>query len=321
MKRLILALVLVSGCGSSRGGGGGNGGTGGTGGSGDGFDLGADAFYIDDPPPMYCALDGGVLPPPPPPGGTLECPDDKNREGCPCPAEGMTAPCWPGARANRNLGVCHDGMTTCMQFSELALGWGPCMGYMLPVPGATEGANACKCFSHGKWQVDNLSPCFFAQSGMPDGSGGAISTVGSAGAYMCPADLTTVPSTPWSTDTVTTDCEGHFKLCLTLKAGDAKNPQTTDCVVASSCTEADYTTPKMAQTFPPLPAWLSTNTTCTAQFAATGGYGEMSVTGETVTCDMVQSVFNRVQYCPLSCQTTPTDPMCANCMAGGSGNF
>jgi hypothetical protein len=32
-------------------------------------------------------------------------------------------------------------------------------------------------------------------------------------------------------------------------------------------------------------------------------------------------VFNRVNYCPLTCNTNPTDPACTNCMQGGSGSF
>src|SRR5688572_6993118 len=42
----------------------------------------SDAFWADDPPLMFCALDGGSFPPQVVPGGTPECPDDKNREGC-----------------------------------------------------------------------------------------------------------------------------------------------------------------------------------------------------------------------------------------------
>src|SRR5438477_13107811 len=75
----------------------------------------SDAFWAQDPPPKWCGPDGGV---PQTPGGTPECPDDKNREGCPCPTEGMKASCWPGLRANRGLGQCHDGVTTCQKFGE-----------------------------------------------------------------------------------------------------------------------------------------------------------------------------------------------------------
>src|SRR5678815_5593672 len=88
-------------------------------------DLGYDpnAFFLTDPPPKTCALDGTTFQPVTPPGGTPECPDDKNRAGCPCPAEGMKAPCWPGLRANRGLGICTDGVATCEQHGEFNLSW------------------------------------------------------------------------------------------------------------------------------------------------------------------------------------------------------
>src|SRR5688572_23655589 len=151
MRRMLVCVcLLLAACERDNPGGPGGDGDGGVAPTDDlAFDR--DAFYIDDPPPMYCALDGGLLTPPPPPGGTLDCPDDKNREGCPCPAEGMTASCWPGARKNRNLGICKDGMTTCQRRSEVQLGWGPCMGYVLPLSPPGNGANSCECFSHGLW--------------------------------------------------------------------------------------------------------------------------------------------------------------------------
>src|SRR5262245_12681350 len=64
-----------------------------------------DAFWAQDPPPMTCGLDGSMLPLPPLPGGTPDCPDDKNRQGCPCTKPGTQAACWPGLRKNRNLGI------------------------------------------------------------------------------------------------------------------------------------------------------------------------------------------------------------------------
>jgi hypothetical protein len=132
------------------------------------------------------------------------------------------------------------------------------------------------------------------------------------------------PNQPWSTDTVTSDCEGHFKLCYTLKAGDYMNPSPNDCVVAQVCTEADYTQTNMAQPFPPLPAFASTSqaqNTCATQFNTNGGYGEMSVVGETIMCDMVMKVFNRVGYCSAACQQNPNMMGCSMCGNGGGGSF
>src|SRR6185437_4810723 len=141
-------------------------------------DYSAEAFFQNDPPPTTC--DGGGVPPPPP-GGTPQCPDDKNLPGCFCPAAGMTAACWTGLRKDRDHGDCKDGVTTCMMNSESTNVWGPCVGEVLPVSGAT-GKAACECFSAGHWQINNLSPCFIT-----DGMGTVTQAVATdATTMMCP---------------------------------------------------------------------------------------------------------------------------------------
>jgi len=244
---------------------------------------------------------------------------------------GTTAPCWPGLRANRDRGVCHDGTTTCEDFDEFTGRWGPCMGAVLPDPAATLGPSACRCFSAGRWAIDNLSPCF-----VDYGTRGvyAVSTYIAGASAQCP---TLPPSaspppapmagTDWSTDRLTVDCEGRFHLCYTLKAGNADAPTPSDCTVARVCTETWYTSRDMEQELPPLPSWTSADSSCAQQFRDSGGYGEMSVSGLSVECDPIDDgaggeyVFNRVNYCPLSCNTDPTGPGCAGCMMGGSGGF
>lgn len=282
----------------------------------------ADAFWANDPPPTYCLADGGMLPPPKPPGGTPECPDDKNRQGCPCAKPGEQATCWPGMRKHRGLGICTDGTTTCTQ-QEVGSVWGPCEGYVLPVPGATMGAEACQCFSGGRWALDNLVPCFYTYNGEDIG---AASSVMMAGKPTCISMMKplTKPTQPWSPNTLTVDCVGRWKLCYTLKAGDAKNPLPNDCTVAQTCTEGDYTMKGMAQALPTLPSWATTTPqqiACAKQFKTSGGYGEMSVDGLTQLCESVKKVFNRVQYCPLSCNDTPNTPECMKCRPDGSGGF
>lgn len=282
-----------------------------------------DAFWADDPPIMSCVSDGGMLPPPPIPGGTPECPDDKNRQGCPCTTVGEQRACWPGLRQNRNLGICRDGVTTCMRVGELNQAWGACEGYVLPTSGATGGSEACKCFSEGRWALDNLVPCFYTSGGEDIG---AASSVIEGGMPKCQSMSKPLkaPSQPWSPNNLTVDCVGRWKLCYTLKAGDGANPQPSDCVVASVCSEGDYIEAKKTQALPQLPSWATTTQAaidCAKKFKQSGGYGEMSVDGTTVTCDKVQKVFNRVKYCPLSCNTDPTQPECKNCGSGGGGSF
>ncbi len=291
-------------------------------------DISAEAFFVNDPPPATCG-DAGVTPVAP--GGTVDCPDDKNLEGCPCPTEGQSAACWPGYRKNRNRGQCKDGTTTCVKNGEIGLAWGPCNGYVLPDPAATAGAAACLCFSGGTWAIANLEPCFYgASTSSPTGAVSTIPTYDSSGsvtAITCPSPGSgggvTAPSTPWSHTTLKTDCAGHFRLCYTLKAGDSKNPQPTDCTITSVCAEGDYTTANVVQPWPDLPSWVAPDSasSCIQQFNATGGYGEMSVVGTSVECNGVNKVFNRVGYCSSACTQNPSAPGCVGCSSGGSGSF
>ncbi|NOY94278.1 MAG: hypothetical protein GXP55_24130 [Deltaproteobacteria bacterium] len=290
-----------------------------------------DAFFAMDPPPRLCLEDGGTGPVPDPPGGTPDCPDDKNREGCRCEGVGTTAPCWPGLRVNRDRGICRDGTTTCEAFDEFTGRWGACVGAVLPDPSATLGPSACRCFSAGRWAIDNLSPCFVDYGGR---GVYAVSTYIAGAGAQCPTlpasaapPPTPEPGTDWSTDRLTVDCEGRFQLCYTLKAGNADTPSPSDCTVARVCTETWYTSRDMEQELPPLPSWTSSDAACARQFRDSGGYGEMSVTGLSVECDPIDDgsggeyVFNRVNYCPADCASRPTAPECAGCMMGGSGGF
>lgn len=293
-----------------------------------------DAFWADDPPPRQCLEDGTMGPLPDPPGGTPECPDDRNREGCRCTDIGATAPCWPGRRVNRDRGICQDGMTTCELYDEFTGVWGPCRGYVLPVEGATRGAAACRCFGEGRWQIDNLSPCF-VDYGATRGVYAVSTYIGSDGIARCP-DLppgaspppSPQPGTNWSTDRLSVDCEGRFNLCYTLKAGSADAPSDTDCVLARVCTgDIWYPERDAVMELPPLPSWTSPDSACALRFRDSGGYGEMSVLGLSIECDPVDDgsggeyVFNRVNYCPIRCNTDPTLPECEGCMMGGSGTF
>ena len=285
-----------------------------------------DAFFAKDPPPKYCGPDGGWKAPDLP-GGTPDCPGDKNREGCPCTKQGQVAKCWPGKRANRNRGICKDGTTTCTLHGELNLRWGPCKGYVLPTPGATKGAAACKCFSRGQWQIQNLSPCFMTYG---TGQMHAVSTYMDGTTARCPPisgpPPKPKPGAPWSQNDLTVDCAGQFSLCLTLKAGDYLKPKSSDCVLAKTCTSTWYAKKNVKQALKELPSWTSSNASCIKSFTTTGGYGEMSVVGKSIECTVIDDkgqalVFQRIKYCPLKCNTNPTLPECKNCGNGASGTF
>jgi hypothetical protein len=289
-----------------------------------------DAEFEIDPPPEACYPDGGMIVGPTP-TGSPDCPPDRRREGCRCDSVGETGACWPGLSRNRSRGICHDGMTTCLPLDEFGGAWGPCEGAVLPASGASLGPQACECFSMGRWAIDNLSPCFVT---FMDGSTSAVSTfIGPGGSPMCPSSIPSAPplapqpGTTWSTNRLTVDCEGEYHLCYTLRAGDAMAPVASDCVLARVCAESWYSAPGVAQPFPDLPAWTSSDSSCATRFRDVGGYGEMSVEGRTRECDPIDDgmggpyVFNRVTYCPLRCAMTPTLPECMNCSAGGGGMF
>jgi hypothetical protein len=290
-----------------------------------GFTLGELAGA--DPPNQWCGPDADAPPAPPPLGGSPDCPSDKNLEDCPCSTPGQSAPCWPGLRKNRYVGQCKDGTTLCSPFGEVGNQWGPCVGAVLPDPNATSGPAACDCFSEGQWHIDNLVPYFITYNGGPtiaisttqaaDGGETVYPTVGAS-----EPDPPPKPTASWSTDELTVDCAGTFTLCYELKYGNFSNPQPSDCSITGKiCLPATYySTANVAQTFPPLPPWEATaaQSSCAEEFHQNGGYGEMSVLGESVLCEKIDDgagdsfVFHRIQYCPAS------NPGCGQ---DGSGTF
>lgn len=298
-----------------------------------------DAFFADNPLPRYCGPDGGGAGPDGgavDPGGTPECPDDLTREGCPCFTVGATRPCWPGLRVNRNRGVCRDGTSTCQPYDELSGRWGPCEGYVLPTPGATRGPGACQCFSEGRWEVANLSPCFITVGTGASAQIYAVSTyLNAMGQAQCPTlrpgampPFMPEPGQPFSTNALTVDCTGQFELCYTIKAGNPMRPAPTDCVVGRACTMGWYRERNTRQVLPVLPGWSGTDTACARRFQDVGGYGEMSVRGLSAECENIGEgagyfVFNRVTYCPSLCndERNRSRPECAMCGNGGSGMF
>jgi hypothetical protein len=286
--------------------------------------------YAHDPPPKWCGPKNGSKPPPAP-GGTEACPSDKNKPGCACDTVGAKAACWTGLRANRGLGVCKDGVTTCKQLDETTRGWGPCEGQVLPVKGETHGKDACKCFSQGQWKIDNVVPCTIDYGN----AAYIVSTVidGTTGKAKCPDQTPGAlppppkPSSSWSTASLNVDCAGQYELCYEIKAGDVNKPSPSDCSLAKVCQKTDYLTAGVDQPLGALPSWVATDTACVATWRAKGGYGEMTVKGLSVRCDAIDDgmgnpyMFLRVGYCPEKCSTNPSLPECKACSQGGNGQF
>jgi hypothetical protein len=301
---------------------------------GDSSSTGPD-LYKNDPLAPWCGPDSGV--PAPPILGTEECPEDKNKPGCGCDRVGDTAPCWTGLRRHRNLGVCKDGVATCVAKNETLNVWGECVGQVLPEEGQ-KGAKGCSCFSIGEWKIANTQPCMITTSA---GVTYSQSTVyANQQVTNCfengtppPEPMGTAPPGIWSTDTLKADCAGKFKLCFRIKVGDFKNPQPTDCTMGEACTDVDYPTPDVVQNLPDLPTWAGTDNACAKKWEketpddVSPGYGEMVVkNGQTVRCDAVGDgdyVFKRVMYCAKMCRNgaNPDAQQCQDCRKNSSGEF
>jgi hypothetical protein len=162
----------------------------------------------------------------------------------------------------------------------------------------------------------------------------SVSTLISTG--KCPqfTGPATKPTEEWSTDTLKVDCAGTFKLKYRIRAGNFEAPNAaTDCIVGEvELPEAYYPTPNVEMPWPNLPAWIGADKACSQKWASTAagvspGYGEMIVKGESVLCDKIDDgagnefVFNRIKYCPTSCNADPTTPECVACQQSGSGQF
>jgi hypothetical protein len=291
----------------------------------DGGRLDVDAFFVDDPPPPMCGPDGDMEEP----GkieGSADCPSDKNREGCPCDKVGEKRACWPGKRVHRMRGRCKDGTATCGANTEFGSRWGPCQDYVLPVEGATQGPDACGCFSNGKWVLNNLVPCVYQD----DKNIYVYSSKPTEKGYECePVSMTPppAPAADWASSTLNVDCAGQYKLCYTMKAGRVADPKSDDCVLMQQCIDVWYGDESQDVKLPNLRGWTAKDLGCAREFIEQGGYGEMSVQGKSADCEAVDDgkgkayVFKRTSYCLPSCAMTPNLPECMGCATGGSGQF
>jgi hypothetical protein len=94
--------------------------------------------------------------------------------------------------------------------------------------------------------------------------------------------------------------------------------------LGQSCTASSaYGPAGSTMSIAPLPGWESTSAqaACVTQFQATGGYGEMSVSGTPSGCTSLQRVIGRVTYCPTDCMGANPPPQCSGCVNGGGGAF
>ncbi|MFO0746362.1 MAG: hypothetical protein U1F43_11910 [Myxococcota bacterium] len=136
------------------------------------------------------------------------------------------------------------------------------------------------CFLHGRWQIDNLSPCFTFAADQTTVTA-ATSTFVSGGVAQCPIDGQP-PTAPWASDHLTVDCPGHYRLCLTLKAATGDG------------TAADWAHR--------LAVGARRGAACAQQLVDSGGYAELRASGLAFGCGKVERVFARIRYCPRALQ-------------------
>jgi hypothetical protein len=68
---------------------------------------------------------------------------------CSC-SPGQRQACWPGARGQRNVGACEDGVQACIATDSEFPKWGPCEGAVLPSPDTTDDGVDQDCDGSGE---------------------------------------------------------------------------------------------------------------------------------------------------------------------------
>lgn len=150
-------------------------------------------------------------------------------EGCPCPATGITRPCFAGPPDRRSIGSCADGIETCGEFLE----WSACLGGVSPAAEACDGAdNDCNGIT------DDIPGCASDLHCPATGSAPPLSTYNLIGATVfrgaamgwqwsidcpdsVPAALCPAPADPTAQDTtVYFTASGAYRVNVTVTRAD-----------------------------------------------------------------------------------------------------
>lgn len=158
-----------------------------------------------------------------------------NPQGAACHKAGQTAACWTGPAAKRNMGGCHDGMTTCVANGEFAT-WGPCIGEVTTCSDSGTGGFGAED-SGGQGTGGGGAEDSGVETGPGSGGGGLEGCMlADTKTFLCPAgtygqfqnDAGPSPSNPL----------GDPYWCCPCTASDCGDPTKPACCLASVCAGA-----------------------------------------------------------------------------------
>jgi hypothetical protein len=172
------------------------------------------------------------------PQGSDRCNDTTNAtEGCGCPSEGATAPCWTGPANLRHVGGCKDGQATCTKAGEF-LRWGACTGPVLP--GAQGIDAACQSTCKGDCVVGTSRYCdepefcsWGKQDCLPNGKGGG--SWGPCKETAIPAGCEPVVSFPGFPSFYDEDCCKQKGFCCQVGGVDSLTSEGNCTGIVTNC--------------------------------------------------------------------------------------
>jgi hypothetical protein len=164
-------------------------------------------------------------------------------------------------------------------------------------------------------QFDNLALCVspstaFAPAHVYSSSWDAAGKAVSCEPWRNPQPA---PAAPWTGVKVSSACQGNAELCVSIRAGDAKNVSSEDCTLSTRCSSIAYATPNQIIDALPLSGWTAESSNCAQRHEQLGAYLEFTVRSATLGCGMGTDTTTRVAICPARCEANPAGAGCEVC--------